>query len=106
LEGLGGAGGMQGGMYPSKRGSMFWNTGLVSPTRTCQNAVELSLGRTPMLGKRVQFDDETWSTFDQLTEDRTQNFPELADNDSGNTSIEYGLIAAGIAIGITMAVSS
>jgi Flp pilus assembly pilin Flp len=59
-----------------------------------------------MLGKRVQFDDETWSTFDQLTEDRTQNFPELADNDSGNTSIEYGLIAAGIAIGITMAVSS
>ena len=31
---------------------------------------------------------------------------EFSDDGSGSTSIEYGLIAAGIAIGITMAVSS
>jgi Flp pilus assembly pilin Flp len=33
-------------------------------------------------------------------------FQGLANNDFGNTSIEYGLIAAGVAIGTSMAVSS
>jgi pilus assembly protein Flp/PilA len=37
---------------------------------------------------------------------RLRDFRVLAKNDSGSTAIEYGLIAAGIAIGITMAVSS
>jgi hypothetical protein len=32
-----------------------------------------------MPGKRVQFDDETWSALDLLARDRTMDFQELAD---------------------------
>ena len=32
-----------------------------------------------MPGKRVQFDDETWSALDLLARDRTMEFQELAD---------------------------
>jgi hypothetical protein len=32
-----------------------------------------------MLGKRVQFDDETWNALDLLARDRMQDFQELAD---------------------------
>jgi len=32
-----------------------------------------------MRGKRVQFDDETWSALDLLAKDRMQDFQELAD---------------------------
>jgi Flp pilus assembly pilin Flp len=59
-----------------------------------------------MRGKRVRFDDETWCAFNQPAKDRMHDFRELANNDEGSTSIEYGLIAAGIAIGLTMALSS
>jgi Flp pilus assembly pilin Flp len=38
--------------------------------------------------------------------DHVRVFQGLANNDFGSTSIEYGLIAAGVAIGITMAASS
>jgi Flp pilus assembly pilin Flp len=56
--------------------------------------------------RRVQFDDESWRAFNCPAEDHVRVFHRLANNDFGNTSIEYGLIAAGVAIGITMAVSS
>jgi len=32
-----------------------------------------------MLGKRVQFDDETWASLDMLARDRMMDFQELAD---------------------------
>jgi non-homologous end joining protein Ku len=32
-----------------------------------------------MIGKRVQFDDETWQALDMLARDRMMNFQELAD---------------------------
>jgi pilus assembly protein Flp/PilA len=51
-----------------------------------------------MLGKCAPLN---WAALGHL-----QDFQVLAKNDSGSTAIEYGLIAAGIAIGITMAVSS
>jgi Flp pilus assembly pilin Flp len=56
--------------------------------------------------KRVQFDDESWRAFDRPAKDHVRVFQGLASNDFGSTAIEYGLIAAGVAIGITMAVSS
>jgi hypothetical protein len=34
---------------------------------------------TPMPGKRVQFDDETWHALALLARDRMQDFQELAD---------------------------
>jgi Flp pilus assembly pilin Flp len=56
--------------------------------------------------KRVQFDDETRRAFYRPAKVHGRVFQGLANNEFGNTSIEYGLIAAGVAIGITMAVSS
>jgi Flp pilus assembly pilin Flp len=44
---------------------------------------------------------QAWRAF-RPSKDGTLDFK----NDSGSTAIEYGLIAAGIAIGISMAVSS
>lgn len=35
--------------------------------------------KTSMLGKRIQFDDETWAALDLLARDRMMTFPELAD---------------------------
>ena len=34
---------------------------------------------TPVRGKRIQFDDETWQAVDLLTRDRMMEFQELAD---------------------------
>jgi pilus assembly protein Flp/PilA len=47
-----------------------------------------------------------YAPLSQPPQGRLQDFQALAKNESGSTAIEYGLIAAGIAIGITMAVSS
>src|ERR1700761_7962951 len=52
---------------------------LLRPPGKCQSAAELSFGRTPMPGKRVQIDDATWHALSQLAKDRMQDFQELAD---------------------------
>jgi Flp pilus assembly pilin Flp len=46
-------------------------------------------------------DGQAWRAF-QPAKDGTLDFK----NNSGSTAIEYGLIAAGIAIGVSMAVSA
>jgi Flp pilus assembly pilin Flp len=57
-------------------------------------------------GKRVQLDDKTGYALDEPARHRGLDIRDLALNESGSTSIEYCLIAVGIAVGITMAVSS
>jgi hypothetical protein len=37
-----------------------------------------------MLGKRVQFDDETWHALDLLARDSVMDFQELADHRQGS----------------------
>jgi hypothetical protein len=47
---------------------------LLRPRGKCQSVAELSFGRTPMPGKRVQIDDATWHALSQLAKDRMQDF--------------------------------
>ena len=43
-----------------------------------------------MPGKRVQFDDATWHTLDQLAKDRMQDFQELADEAFADLLAKHG----------------
>jgi hypothetical protein len=52
---------------------------LLTPPGKCHSVAGLSLDRSPMPGKRVQFDPETWHAVNQLAKDRMQDFQELAD---------------------------
>lgn len=46
-----------------------------------------------MRGKRVQFDDETWSSLDMLSKDSMKSFQELADEAFRDLLKKHGLPA-------------
>jgi hypothetical protein len=43
-----------------------------------------------MVGKRVQFDDETWETIQEVARQRGRTFQQLADEACGASARRYG----------------
>jgi hypothetical protein len=63
---------------------------VLRPPGKYQSVAELSPGRTPMPGRRVQIDDATWHALSQLAKDRMQDFQERADEAFADLLAKHG----------------